>query len=206
MIADVTNLFVVFFPDSGGNHLANLLSQSFQYEARCAPADYHSAQLDAHYSLVMNNVSHELLQQELSRRLNQSNVFCGHWTEILELKKHNLLQHLPNRKYVVIQVPDEPGRGYDAIFRSRLGPVLNEHSWAQHDIRSLYTPSNIMLTLQESPEVPCYGISANTLYADDIKLTLNTLQNDGLDIIVDIEEVQSMHSKWLNNIKERYQP
>jgi len=205
MIDKLSNLFIVFFPDSGGNHLGNILSQSAPYVARCSPDNYNKSQLDAHYSSSMNNVNFKLIQANLEQLQQQSNVFCGHWLEIIQIKQQNLLEYFPNRKYCVIQIPSDPGRGYDVLFKSKLEPKLKEQSWVPYELRMLYTPKVVASTLEESTDTPFYGVSANTLYNDDVSLVLNQLQKQGLDIIIDTEVAQSMHTKWLENIKPRYQ-
>jgi len=205
MIRQLTNLFVIFLPDSGGNHLSNILSQSAPYVARCSPDDYNQHQLNAHYSSKINSANPKLVQRNLDQLRNQNNVLCGHWLEILQLKQQNLLEHFPNRKYCIIQIPSDPGRGYDVLFKSKLGSVLQEQSWLPYELRMLYSPDIVANTLRESADTPFYGISANAVYDNNIDTALKVLQKQGLDITIDIEVVQSMHTRWLENIKPRYQ-
>ena len=201
------NIFVIFAPGTGGNHLANLMSLDSRYAKRFEPEDYDAAvnnNNDAHYATLHGgpenlNLHHAWV--DFDQIKSQKNVFCGHVLEYLQLKRTtNLLQQLPNKAFVTIQVPSPGSRGHDRMIW-RYGKMDN---YMLGELAVLYDSPHLK-AIFELPEIDVWHyVWPNDLFADDVTPVLQSIQQQ-LGLQIDLDLAQQLHTKWLQNLQERQQ-
>ena len=189
------NLFVIFPPSLGGNHLANMLSLGKKYADRFDPASYDQDASVAHFSHI-NHLHTKSIQDNLHQLKHQSNVFCGHWAEYLLFQKSGLVKHFSNKKFFAIQMPEVGSLGYNRMI-GRDPRSKNEHLF--REITLLYRASNLSVLCDETTS-PWYCVWPNMLFDPDISALFADLKNQGFDIDFDFDFVQSLHTKWFKRL------
>ena len=73
------NLFIIFVPGLGGNHLANIISLDQQYQTRFYLDGYKDIKdsENAHFSTV-RNLELDSIKNNLDSLIGKNNVFCSH--------------------------------------------------------------------------------------------------------------------------------
>ena len=69
-------LFILFAPGLGGNHVANMLSTSDEFNTRFNDNDYDDNAINAHH-LVARNLNN--LMDNIGMLTSSNNVLCAHW-------------------------------------------------------------------------------------------------------------------------------
>lgn len=191
------NIFILFAPGLGGNHLANILSLDSRFRSRANDEVYASAAVTAHVKL--QNINCQSIEKHLDQLVNQNNVFCGHWMEYVELKKSKLIEHFPNRIFCVIQMPKSNDRFYHRL----LSKNPDATPWLLHEVALLYRTKNIKKLIDEK-ESSFVDIHPHMLCNQDITVLLDDVKNQGFDIKVDIEKAQRWHNVWIDkNFKNK---
>ena len=78
------NIFVLFAPGLGGNHLSNIFSLDSRYRRRVTDQMYDDQKKTAHTEI--QNISLSSIEKNLDELVDQNNVLCGHWLEYVHLK------------------------------------------------------------------------------------------------------------------------
>ena len=190
-----TNLFVIFAPGLGGNHLANVLSLSKQFHSRVNYDVYNSDSIKAHLPGVgVTNLQLPSIEKELSTLKNQSNVFCGHWLEYMQLKESSLIDCFPNRSFCIMQIPQ---RG--SLLSNRF---LKFNSWGTPwlftEVSALYNSMKNIKKLFDEPSSTFAHVLPDLLSDQNIELVLNDISRQGISLDIDINVAQDLHNKWMD--------
>lgn len=191
----VQNIFILFAPGLGGNHLANILSLDKNFTNRASIQSYQSAVDNAHTDI--QNINYNSIKKNLPALVGKSNVLCGHWLEYEQLKEHNLLQHFPNRTFCTIQFPS-----HDSKLCSRfLNLSANQGimPWVYNELGLLYKREYITKLIDEK-DAPFMYVWPEMLINENIQVLINDLNNQGLNVEIDIVQAQQYHTMWLNKV------
>ena len=194
------NLFIIFPAGVGGNHLANILSLSEQYATRFNADGYDGANRHTAHHAAARNLQIESLRPDLDHLHTQSNVFCGHWMEYDHFKNDGFADGFPNRKFCVIHVPEAAVRARNRFLSFMNVNKRDEDPWIMHELMSVYSV-RAMKRLCDEPDSDWYEARADLLFSDDIQPLLNSLQSQSMRVQLDITLAQSIHTKWINNLK-----
>jgi len=194
----INNLFILFAPGLGGNHLANLISLDSKFQTRFTERTYKYM----HHQVVTNNVfpAHVALQnvrtdsieKMLPTLINKSNVLCGHWLEYVMLKQSKFIEHFPNRSFCVIQMPNVNSLAYKRFENHCVNPM----PWIYNELELLYKVENIAKLIDEV-ESKFYYIWPDMLTDKDIRLLFEDLKIQGMDLDIDMEMAQHYHTIWV---------
>ena len=197
------NLFIIYPPGVGGNHLANMLSLSDDYTTRFDLKKYGEPPLAgnvaAHHFSPIPQFDVEIISKNLEQLCNQNNVFAGHWLSYHLFKNSGLVKNFPNRKILSIQVPNQNTKPFVRLQKTGLG--FNTYPWLLNEITLLYKTSCLSL-LCEEPLKNCFYVWPDMLFGQDFGVVLRDLYNQGLDINLNLEVVLPLHNKWLQNLEQ----
>jgi hypothetical protein len=198
------NLIVLYPPGVGGNHLANMLSLSDDFTTRFDLARYGAPMnlydnIQAHHFSTVPQLDVQIVTDNLETLSNQNNVFACHWLKYHIFKESGLLKYFPNRRFVVIQVPEEDSRAF--IRFQKVGLDNKNFPWLVHEIRTLYKPNCLALVCEE-PHSNFYPVWPHMLFDQDFSAIIKDLHDHGFEIDLDINLVQCFHDKWLTNIQK----
>lgn len=187
------NLFVIFAPGHGGNHLANIISTSSRFTKRFADNIYNDLKVQAHPT---KNKNYALTEQEFVSKQSQSNVFCSHLTEYL-ISKPLTEQYLPNRKYVLIESP--PGARND-FFMNRVCGLYKayQNTFFFEEISMLYSIKYFSLLTNE---LDMTSITVDNIFSNDACPLVDKL-NSELGLGLDLDVITTIHSSWVEKNKE----
>jgi hypothetical protein len=203
-IPEHQNLFVLYPPGVGGNHLANMLSLSDDYITRFDLSKYDrpinfQGNIVAHHFSTVPQLDVKIVTDNLETLSKQNNVFACHWLKYHIFKQSGLLKHFPNRRYVVIQVPEEDSRAFLRLQKAGLGH--ENFPWLLHEIRTLYKINCLALVCEE-PLSSFYSVWPDMLFDQDFGAIIKDLEDHEFKINLDVNLVQSFHDKWLTNIQK----
>tara|TARA_R110000868_G_scaffold396469_1_gene668666 strand:+ start:95 stop:631 length:537 start_codon:yes stop_codon:yes gene_type:complete len=172
------NVFVIFAPGLGGNHLANMIATDPRFKSRATIEQYQAAKKYAHHS-GMQNLSNLQIDSY------DNNVFCGHFGELYWLDR-SLFEPI---QVVIIDIPiDKNSFAYKRfqIKNSNLNTYIIEEQ------RSLYTPEIIKRVTGISDH---YTIPAESVVTDNSPVDLLI----GMNYNVDKEICEQMHTEWIKH-------
>ena len=190
------NIFIIFAPGLGGNHLANIFSFDNNYRTRIENDTYEKNQKNAHVKL--QNIDLKSMRENFDQLVGRNNVFCGHWSEYVYFKESDLNQHFQNRSFCVIQPPQKNSPFYHRLLHVTL-PYHNKGTdpWLISEFIMLYKRENITKLINEVESHFVY-IQPEMLIDKNIKELVNYVNNQGLNIHPDIEKAQACHNLWLS--------
>lgn len=153
MLIEKENLFIIFPPGSGGNHMANLIGLTDRFiretdynkyqELSNVPAD--NILKPAHYS-PLKNLDFKDISEHFDMLIARSNVFCSHLGEYLFYK--DLYRKFPNRKYLIFTLPKfRTSKTQFRMEKFNSNTVIPGYTWEEQ--RILYTWENISLLYAE---------------------------------------------------------
>ena len=182
------NIFVLFSPGLGGNHVANLLSTDNRYKTRANSNDYQShKEQNAH--IILNNLDNLPKVKE-----NFGNIFCGHFGEYYWQALRKNLARFKNRQIIIIELPKD--NNSLAFKRYKKYTKLNEYFIEEQ--RSLYSFYSIEQFFKENdlfsvPSEMIFNNSVNKFY---------DYANQEMNFNLDYSECNKMHNIWINKIKD----
>jgi hypothetical protein len=184
------NVFVLFAPGTGGNHLANLISTSDEFITRASLENYKNTKSKkAHFSGITNLGINDI--KNLDRSKNY--VLCGHFGEFYWLELNNLKNKFKNRQIVLLQPP------YNSELATRVykqyNPPLGAYYFAEQ--KSLYTIQVIQRLFNEND---FFEISADDIFSDDTSTILDLL-NIKMNLNVDSKLINEIHKVWIDKKK-----
>lgn len=197
------NLFILYPPGLGGNHLANMLSLSNNYVTRFDLNRYDSpikhANVNAHHFSDVPQFNIDIISKNLDRLSTQNNVFAGHWLAYHIFQNSGLLKHFTNRRYLTIQIPEQKTQAFVRL--QKLGLGFSNFPWLLHEIRTLYKPTCLSLVCQERI-TDFYSVHPHQLFDQEFNIVLQDLHSQGFEINLDLNLAQSFHNKWLANLEK----
>jgi hypothetical protein len=192
------NLFVIFAPGGGGNHLANMLSLSEPFTSRITQDSYDNLDGNAHTPTIQN-MKLSCVRDNIDILKNQSNVFCGHWLEYQQLRNSELIDYFPNREFFVITVPNPASTNTRALRRLLNYDKTLSVSWILYELSLLYRVEHLRFLCNE-PTAIWRWVWPDHLFDDSITALVENLKSQGLDLNLDIDQLQPLHTKWLQSI------
>ena len=171
------NVFVVFAPGLGGNHLANMIATDPIYHSRATVDQYKQAKKNAHHYKIKNLSNIKDLDSL------DHNVLCGHFGEIY-WQDNSLFKQ---KQVVIIQMPND--RSSHAHKRhQRYNQTLNNYFLEEQ--RSLYTPEVIEKLIGIKDH---YTIPAESVIAQEPPLDLL----EAMTYNIDRDKCSTMHEQWI---------
>jgi hypothetical protein len=182
------NIFVVFAPGTGGNHLANLLSTDPRFPRRAGLESYESNnQANAHVDGI-ENLGLEYMNKVVDYR---KNVFCGHWGEMYWLKLSGLLDRFTKRQIILIKIPNE-----NTIAYHRFQKLNGLSKYFIEEQRSIYSIEIIQKTLDESD---FHVIDCDMIFSNSIAPLLEFTKKE-MDLNLDSKLCSKIHRIWFDKI------
>ena len=192
------NLFIIFAPGGGGTHLANMLSLSEPFTSRITQDSYNNLDKNAHQPTIQN-MKLSYISNNIDILKNQSNVFCGHWLTYQQLKNSKFIDYFPNREFFVISVPTPDSTNTRALKKLLNYDKTLNVSWIFHELSLLYRIEHLQLLCNE-PTAPWRWVWPDDLFNDNIVTLVENLKSQGLDLNFNIDQLQPLHTKWLQLI------
>jgi len=182
------NIFVLFSPGTGGNHLANLLSTDSRFITRCNVEDYSNhTGINAHTSQIKN-----LSLNDVNMLADNNNVLCGHFGEYYWLFLSGLIEKFDNRQIFIIQVPERNTFAWKRY--TKLNPMSD---YFYEEQRSLYTIEIVQKVFNEQDIVSLPG---DLLFQSDFKKLQEYICNE-CDINMHIQNCKQMHTVWYDKLQ-----
>lgn len=186
------NLFVIFAPGFGGNHLANIISTSSRFQKRFNNSTYNLNKLNAHPTLS-NNL--DFSKANIDQYKKHNNVYCSHLAEYL-WQKNFIELNIPNRKFVMIEFSADR---LPKVIQQRLSKKYD--SFNSYEFNELSTLYSLEIFSKLTNEQDLTSLNVELIFNQDIaKLLIHLKQELGLD--VDESTVYDIHNKWLVSINK----
>lgn len=184
------NVFVLFAPGLGGNHLANMIASDPYFRDRCSLHDYiNNTNEYAHFYGIRN------LQNTYHVLNYYKNVLCGHLAEfILMAEDRNLFY---NKEIVIISIPTNK----KSIAYKRFHRTHHLHDFYIKEQTLLYYPETIE-KLFDIDSKKIKTIDSEKLFSEDG--CIEELKK----INYDINETfcKSIHKIWFDKIAKSFRP
>lgn len=182
------NLFVIFPPGAGGNHLANIIALSGQFNRAIDYSQYDNIKGPAHFSKIQNL---EITSEEMQSISTQNNVLCSHLAQYLwcqDLVK----EHLPNRKYIIVDL-NNAGTQVRKRMNKSFFPYQHDYMWEESS--TLYSSKYFNLL---TGETDYFYVNVGMIATPDI-IPLLTYLNTDLGLSINQDSVTKIHQKWYNS-------
>ena len=170
------NVFVIFAPGLGGNHLANLIATDPRYYPRATVDQYQTTKKYAHHSLNDNLTNINITSYN-------NNVLCGHFGELYWLDR-SLFEH---KQVVIIEIPKDKNSFAYKRFQ-RYNHDLPDYIVEEQ--RSLYTPEIIesVTGISDHYTIPAERV-VNEISPVDLLIDMN--------YDIDKKTCEQMHTEWI---------
>lgn len=189
---DIRNIFVIFPPGLGGNHLANLLSTDSRFVTRSNSEDYSRHKENNAHTSPLQNLNIDDIDSILD---NTSNIFCGHFGESYWLEINRRLKKFKNKQFVIVTMPETQCSIAYRRYYKRNHTLSNYYIEEQ---RSLYTPLSIERMFNQ---IDIFVIRPEELLFTDSVDRLNSFAVSEMAMFLDRDECSKMHQIWINMIK-----
>ncbi len=186
------NLFIIFAPGLGGNHLANLIALSNRFNRKCDLSGYKPGIENAHVSNLAN-LQEEKLLTNLSELQNQSNVLCGHIAEYLWIQDKNIDKFFTNRKFLIISFPEKNSIAYQRLIK--LCPHLINDYWF-YEQSSLYSQKHIEKLFDEHD---FFNLSAENIITENVNGIVDFIKSE-LCTDINVSLATELHNVWYPSI------
>ena len=178
------NIFVVFSPGLGGNHVANMISTADGYLTR-ATADQYNKHTDenAHFDENYYNLDFEDTSTRV--RAMHFSEFIGHSEKI---------QNVKNRQILLLSLPRHVSlayRRYQDYHKNLMKTYLYEEQ------RLIYSQKVIERLTTETDFVK---LDTELVFRENINDFINFIKNK-MNIQPNITECEQMHHAWFEKIK-----
>ena len=182
------NIFVIFAPGSGGNHLANLISTDKNLNSRFDIKDYNDNTDRAHY---FNNSLLEKDKINLKKVLKSSGVYANH----LYAFKGNGFAKLMNLQFTILTMPELHSKGYN-----RMKSLYKYYAdlYLYQELKWFYTKDNVTKLLDINE--PCIEINGQDLFEDKNFIDNLSTKCKDFDIFIDKNVCYEAHRLWLSKI------
>jgi len=184
----VNNVFTVFAPGNGGNHIANLISTDKNLTSRFNIEDYKDTTNKAHY--FDNNVlSKDNI--DIKETVSKNRSYGTHFFEYSGFGFAKLIK----KKFVIITMPEERSKGYNRM--SQLYPAFKD-SYFYYEMKSLYTKENFIKCFHIDDEI--ISINGDELFEGKHFITHLLDETKKLGLSLDKQLCNQAHSLWLSKI------
>ncbi len=182
------NLFIIFPPGAGGNHLANIIALSGRFQRSIDYSGYDNIKGHAHFSKIQNL---EMTCKEIQSISTQNNVLCSHLAQYL-WQQDCIKEYLPNRKYIIVDVYN-----VDTVVRGRMNkmffPYKSNYMWEESS--TLYSSKYFGLL---TGETDYFHINVGMIATSNIMPLLTYLKKD-IGLTIDQGIATEIHQKWYNH-------
>lgn len=185
------NLFIIFPPGAGGNHLANLVSLSGKYSRAVDFNQYGTGYQTAHFT--DNELNLAIDENGVGQLSQQNNVLCGHLASYIWFNRAGFAERFPNKKFVVITAPEHDTLAFNRA--SKLCSVYT-HPYSYHELNTLYSIECLSALYNEHD---WFQISAEDIFQPLPDKILSFLKQD-LWLDVDYDFVKDIHAKWFADL------
>jgi hypothetical protein len=182
------NIFVLFSPGLGGNHVANLLATDIRYITRATANDYanHNEQNAHILEGNLNNID--------NKNYNFGNIFCGHFSEFYWKHIENKISKYQNRQIILIDLPKD--NNSIAFKRHKKYSNLSKYFFEeQRSLYSFYTLENLF------NENDFFNIPCEIFFNDSVDNFFNYASKE-MNFSLDYTECKKMHNIWIQKIKK----
>jgi hypothetical protein len=186
------NLFVIFAPGLGGNHLSNLLSITHRFHRHCNFDLYKNGMINAHITPLSNLDQSKILQHQTALADN-NNILCGHIAEYIWLKNNGFDLLFPNRKFVTIGFPKIGTVAYQRLVNLKSYYLDQYLFWEQS---TLYSQQCMELLFDEHD---FFHIGSDDIFTKSVNGVVRFI-TDQLCTTVDPVQAQQLHTIWFENI------
>ena len=199
-IVNQQNLFIVFAPGLGGNHLKNILSLDSKFCNEFDLNEYFQTQTNdlskknAHFSPVLNLNSDTIAENLEFLIANKNNIFCCHIAEYLWFLDSEYNKYFNNRQFICMNMPINNNLPGDRLME--FSPWMNNR-YIFHEFATLYSSRYLSKLFDETD---WFYTSADLLFGDNINLVIDDLTQQGLALSIDRKVAQKLHNAWLSNI------
>lgn len=188
----IENLFVIFAPGLGGNHLANLIGLSDRFNRQYDINGYKPGIANAHLSNI-TNLQEQTLLPNLLELQNQSNVFCGHLAEYLWIQQKQIDKFFVNRKFLIITFPEKNTAAYNRLLK--ICPSLSS-DYLFYEQASLYS---IQYMSKLFDEYDFFTLSSEHIFTEHPDQIVEFIKSE-LYTKIDIDTVTKLHNIWYPSI------
>jgi len=184
------NIFVIFAPGSGGNHLANLLSTDKNLTSRFNSNDYNDNSDRAHY---FDTTTLEKDKINLKEILKNPGVYASHLFQLLTYRFITLVK----KQFVILTIPKWNSQGHN-----RMKSLYNTYnnSYFYLELKWLYTEYNFkkLYNIQDK----CIEINGQDLFEDNNFINNLFEKCKELNINLDKDLCYQAHRLWLSKISK----
>ena len=188
----IENLFVIFAPGLGGNHLANLLALTDRFQRSVDFEGYSTDETTAHFCDIVN-LRVTSIEANLDKLVNQSNVLCGHIGEYLWFKDMPWSSKFLNKKFLIVSVPEKNTLAFSRFIKY-IPAVDNEYFYQEQ--KTLYT-QNVLEKLLE--ETDFFQIRAEQIFDRDIESLIEFLEQQ-FSSTIKKQLALDIHSAWMSKL------
>jgi hypothetical protein len=182
------NIFVLYSPGLGGNHVANLLSTDSRYLTKATSIDYaNHNKPNAH--IIMGN-----LENVKNAKSIKNNIFCGHLNEFHNLYTENIICKFDNRQIIIIDFP----KSFDCLAYKRYAKYSKLKGYFSAEQKMLYSPEIFNKLFNETD---FFTVPAEIIFNDSIDSFFD-YANYEMNFNLDYTECFQMHNIWIQKIKD----
>lgn len=182
------NLFVIFPPGAGGNHLSNIIALSGRFYRDIDYGQYDNIKGPAHFAKIQNL---EVTPEQVRAMACQNNVLCSHLAQYL-WQQDLVKEYLPNRKYIIVDLANA-GRQVRERINKSFFPYQHDYMW--EECSTLYSSKYFELL---TGETDYFYINVGLIVTPDIDPLLHRLRSD-LGLHIDQTQATAIHQKWYNS-------
>lgn len=192
----MANVFVVYPPGAGGNHLKNLLCLSGSYinSDDLDPAIYDATDRPPGevWSVGGRNLQ-DIFFDRIQDNPGSSSILTAHFGELVAQRSRFDL--VPDRKLIIITIVVAQSRQRLMARQHRLGQTVHPY-WLDEELVHCYQ-TDMYARFFGVPAQCCVELQLHELWSQDLWQAgvVDRLENF-LDIKVPIEPTKSLHQKW----------
>jgi hypothetical protein len=187
----IENLFVIFAPGLGGNHLANLIGLSSRFTRNTDLSKYRPGIKTAHLADI-SNLQEKSLLDNLPQLQIQSNVLCGHLAEYLWIQQKQIDKFFINRKFLIITFPKKNTAAYDRLLKF----CPNFKNYWFHEQTSLYSVQYMEKLFGEKD---FFTLNAEDIFTEQVDQIIKFIESE-LVTQIDAKLAQKLHTIWYKSV------
>jgi hypothetical protein len=184
------NIFVLFSPGLGGNHVANLLATDTRYTPRATSIDYLNHKGNNAHIVDM------IKQFDVIEKANTltGNIICTHFGIFYWKFQENIISKFKNRQIIIIDLPvNSKLLGYK---RYKKYSKLKQYFFEEQ--KTLYTPETVNRLFGEKD---FFTVPAEMIFNDSVEFFINYATTQ-MNFKLNHDECKKMHNIWIQKIKE----
>jgi hypothetical protein len=192
---DKENLFIIFPPGGGGNHLRNLLTKTDRfYQDEIHESMYVMDIKNAHFSNI-RNLQYISIKENLESLLhNQNNVFCGHIGEYIWLMQNELSEYFKNPKFLIVELPNN-----DSIAKKRMLKLYPAYKsdFFYSEQKTLYSQMCLSRLFEQND---FFQINCDDIFCDTLDPIISLIENQLCTKFIDPLKSRKIHDIWYKSI------